>query len=127
MKPLNALLLGNHYAASMGLDVRRARWYIIGSAALLAGATTAFCGPIAFLGVAVPHLLRGLFNTADHRTLLPAAMLAGGAMALCFDIIAQLPGGHVTLPINAVSALVGAPVVVWVILRRPSLRSAMNG
>lgn len=121
-KPLNVLLLGEDYARSMGLKVGRARFYIIVVTALLAGCVTAFCGPIAFLGIAVPHLCRTLFNTSDHRTLLPASMLVGGIVALAAALIAQVPGSTLILPLNAVTALIGAPVVIWVILRRRNLQ-----
>lgn len=124
VKPLNALLLGETYARSMGLKVRQARLWVILSAALLAGAVTAYCGPIGFLGVAVPHLCRALFNTSDHRVLLPASILMGAALALVADLVARLPGSQATLPLNAVTALIGAPVVTWVILRRRDLRQA---
>lgn len=121
-KPLNALLLGEAYAHSMGLSVKRARFCIIGSTSVLAGAVTAFCGPIGFLGVAVPHLCRGLFNTSDHRMLAPATTLMGASLALLADLIAHLPGHQTVLPLNAVTALIGAPVVIWVILRQRNLR-----
>lgn len=127
VKPLNALLLGETYAASMGVPVGRVRLLIIASASVLTGVVTAFCGPIAFLGVAVPHLCRSLFNTSDHRVLLPAVMLLGGTLALVADLIAHLPGSQITLPLNAVTALIGAPVVTWVILRQRNLRQAFAG
>lgn len=120
VKPLNALLLGEGYARSMGVNVRVARWWVTASASLLAGAVTAFCGPIGFLGVAVPHLCRALFATNDHRVLMPAVILLGGALALTFDLIAQMPGARFTLPINVVTAALGAPIVLWVILRKQS-------
>lgn len=123
-KSLNALLLGETYARSMGLPVRRARRWIILSAAILAGVVTAFCGPIGFLGIAVPHICRSLFNTSDHRLLLPAVTLMGAILALGADLVAQLPGSQLTLPLNAVTALVGAPIVVWVILRQRNLRES---
>ncbi len=126
-KPLNALLLGETYAQTMGLNVRRARLAIILSAAVLAGAVTAFCGPIGFLGIAVPHLARNLFRSSDHRLLLPACALLGALLALVADIIAQLPGTQTVLPLNAVTALIGAPVVAWVILRRGSARPSISG
>jgi len=122
-KPLNALLLGESYARSMGLNVRRARLWIILTTALLAGGVTAFCGPIAFVGIAVPHLCRGLFGTSDHRMLIPGVILLGGTVALLADLIAQMPGSQITLPLNAVTALIGAPVVIWIILRRRNLRN----
>ncbi len=123
-KSLNALLLGEAYAHSMGLPVRQARFRIITSAAVLAGAVTAFCGPIAFLGIAVPHFCRSLFATSDHRLLVPAVMLMGALGALGADLIAQVPGSDTVLPLNAVMSLIGAPVVVWIILRRSRLNAA---
>ncbi|MBN8639521.1 MAG: iron ABC transporter permease [Anaerolineae bacterium] len=125
-KPLNAFLLGETYARSMGVDVRRARWAILAAASLLAGAVTAFCGPIGFLGVAVPHLCRILLGTSDHRYLMPATALLGAALALVADVIAQVPGAQVVLPLNAITALIGAPVVVWVILARRNLRETFS-
>jgi len=116
-KQLNALLLGDRYAASMGLHVRRARLAVILAASLMAGTVTAFCGPIAFLGVAVPHLTRGLVRSGDHRLLVPAVALVGAATALAAGLVAQLPGTDATLPLNAVTSLIGAPVVVVVLLR----------
>lgn len=127
MKPLNALLLGETYARSLGLHVHHARLGIICSSAVLAGVVTAFCGPIGFLGIAVPHLCRSLFHTSDHRLLLPAVSLMGATLALGADIIAGLPGSQLTLPLNAVTALLGAPVVIWVILRQRNLREAFAG
>jgi iron complex transport system permease protein len=123
-KPLNALLLGEAYARSMGLNIRRARLWMIVTTALLAGTVTAFCGPIAFLGIAVPHLCRSLFRTSDHRILIPAVIMLGGMVALLADLIAQVPGGQIILPLNAVTALIGAPVVIWIILRRRNLRDS---
>lgn len=121
-KPLNALLLGEQYARTMGVDVRRARVLLILSSALIAGAVTTFCGPIGFIGVAVPHLCRGLVGTSDHRVLLPASALLGAALALVADMVAQLPGSQVVLPLNAITALLGAPVVIAIILRRRAHR-----
>ncbi|MCA9899435.1 MAG: iron ABC transporter permease [Ardenticatenaceae bacterium] len=126
-KPLNALLLGETYAQSLGLSVRRARLGVLVSASLMAGAITAFCGPIGFVGVAVPHLCRSLFGTSNHRLLVPATILLGGIVALVADLLAQLPGSQITLPLNAVTALIGAPVVTWVILRQRNLRSSFAG
>ncbi|MBT3606112.1 MAG: iron ABC transporter permease [Candidatus Latescibacteria bacterium] len=124
MKPLNALLLGENYAQSMGVPVRRVRIWTLAGASILAGVTTAFCGPIAFLGLAVPHLCRSLLNTSDHRLLMPAVTLLGATLALLADVIARMPGTQVTLPLNAVTSLIGAPVVIWVILRRQNLNAA---
>lgn len=127
VKSLNALLLGEVYARSMGLHVRRARVGIIISASALAGVVTAFCGPVAFLGVAVPHLCRSLLNTSDHRLLLPGAIVLGATLALVADLIAHMPGSAITLPLNAVTSVIGAPVVGWVILRRNNLRQSFAG
>lgn len=123
-KTLDTLLLGEHYARSMGLTVIRARLLIIGSTSLLAGSITAFCGPIGFIGIAVPHLARSLFNTSDHRTLIPACCLMGTSLMLGCDIIAQLPGSNTVLPINVITALVGSPVVIWIIMSRNNLKNA---
>jgi len=116
-KLLNALLLGENYAASIGLDIRFARFLIFACTSILAGSVTAFCGPIAFIGLAVPHLTRILFKTADHKILIPGTFLTGGALMLLSDIISQLPGSESVLPVNSVTSLIGIPVVVWVILR----------
>lgn len=121
-KLLDALLLGNNYARSMGLTVQRARMLIIGSTSLLAGGITAFCGPIGFIGIAVPHLARALFNTSNHRILIPACCLIGTALMLICDIVAQLPGSQTVLPINVITALVGSPVVIWIIAGPTKLR-----
>jgi len=124
VRPLNALLLGEDYARSLGVNLRSARVLLLASAALLAGVVTAFCGPIAFLGIAVPHFARGLLRTSNHAVLLPAVLLLGGALALAADLIAQAPGLQIVLPLNAVLALFGAPVVIWVVLRQPGWRHA---
>lgn len=118
VKPLNALLLGEAYARSMGLNVRRTRLGLIGSTSLLAGVVTAFCGPIGFLGIAVPHLCRSLFCTSDHRALVPAVTMMGASLTLVADLVAQLPGSDAILPLNAVTSLLGAPVVIWIVLRQ---------
>lgn len=120
-KPLNALLLGENYAESLGLNLKQARMLIIINTSLLAGTVTAFCGPIAFIGLAVPHIARMLFNTGNHLLLTPLVILLGGILLLVFDIIAQLPGLQETLPINAVTSLFGAPFVIWLILRKSNL------
>jgi iron complex transport system permease protein len=122
VKPLNAFLLGENYARSMGLNVRRARIWIICITALLAGSVTAFCGPIAFVGVAIPHLSRSLFNSSDHRVLVPSTALLGGITAVVADIVSGLPGTQVVLPLNAVTSLIGAPIIAWIILSRRNLR-----
>jgi iron complex transport system permease protein len=117
-KPLNVLLVGESYALTLGLNLERTRFWVISSASILAGAITAFCGPIAFLGVAVPHLCRSLFNSYDHRVLVPAVAIMGAILALIADLICVLPGNQTILPLNSVTALIGTPVVSWVILRR---------
>ncbi len=122
MKPLNALLLGPAYARSMGLELRGSRAVLLAGTSLLAGAVVAFCGPVGFLGIAVPHLCRGLFRTADHRVLVPGSALLGAAVAIAADLAAQLPGGDRILPLNSVTALLGAPIVVWVVIRGRNLR-----
>ncbi len=121
-KLMDALLLGDNYARSMGLTVKRARLLIIGSTSLLAGGITAFCGPIGFIGIAVPHLARALFNTSNHRVLIPACCLIGTVLMLVCDLVAQLPGSQTVLPINVITALVGSPVVIWIIVGRNKLR-----
>jgi len=123
-KSLNALLLGEQYARSMGLNIQRTRLGIILSTALLSGVVTAFCGPIGFIGIAVPHLCRSLFNTSDHRVLVPTSMLLGAIVALAAALIAEMPGNRLVLPLNAVTSIIGAPVVIWVILRQRNLRKS---
>lgn len=116
-KSLNAWLLGENYARTLGIHMDRSRLQIIVSTCLLTGSVTAFCGPIAFVGLAVPHLTRLVIKTNNHRTLIPGVMVGGGALMLFCDIIAQLPGSAYVLPINAITAMIGAPVVIWIILR----------
>jgi iron complex transport system permease protein len=116
-KKLNALLLGESYAASIGLNVKIARTMIFICTSILAGSVTAFCGPIGFIGIAVPHMVRIIFKTSDHKILLPGTILIGGTVMLVSDIISQLPGSESVLPINAVTSLIGIPVVIWVIFR----------
>ncbi len=118
VKPLNALLLGEPYARSLGLRPTRTRIAIVTSTALLVSAVTAFCGPIAFIGIAAPHISRALLGSADHRLLLPGACMSGGCIALGAALIAELPGNALVLPLNVVTALMGAPVVMLVLLRQ---------
>ncbi|WP_143828751.1 iron ABC transporter permease [Dyadobacter fermentans] len=125
-KSLNALLLGENYARSMGLTVGRTRLVIMLSTSLLTGSITAFCGPIGFVGIAIPHIARPLFKTSNHRVLIPATCLAGTVLLLLCDIIAQLPGSQTVIPINVVTSLLGAPVVIWIIIRRNNIRSAFS-
>lgn len=117
VKPLNLLLLGEQYARTMGLDVRRSRLLIFSSTTLLAGTVTAFCGPVGFVGLAVPHVARMLFRRADHRVLLPASALLGAAVLLFCDMVSK----WLTLPVNTITALLGIPVVVWVVVRNKSI------
>ena len=117
IKPLNLLLLGENYARTMGLDITRSRRMIFASTTLLAGTVTAFCGPIGFIGLAVPHLARMLFASADHRILIPASMLTGAAVLLTCDIVAKT----MALPINTVTALMGLPIVIFVVVRNRSI------
>ena len=124
-KQLNALLLGERYARSMGVSVARARLLTILGASLLGAVVTAFCGPVAFLGIAVPHLCRGLLGTSDHRVLVPAVILLGAVVALGAQIVSLLPGSTGVLPLNAVLSIIGAPVVMFILLR--SRRGAFVG
>lgn len=117
VKPLNLLLLGEQYARTMGLDIRRSRQLIFLSTTLLAGTVTAFCGPIGFVGLAVPHVARMLFRNADHRVLMPGGALVGVVVLLACDVVSKL----LTLPVNTITALLGIPVVVWVVVRNKSI------
>lgn len=115
IKTLNLLLLGDAYARNLGLNIKQARLLVIGCSGVLVAVVTAYCGPIVFLGLAVPHICRGLFRTSNHATILPASLLAGASLALVCNLIARLPGFEGALPVNSVTALVGAPVVMWVL------------
>lgn len=121
IKNLNSLLLGEQYAKSLGVDLNRNRSLLIIATSLLAGSITAFAGPIAFIGLAVPHLIRQIIPANDHKVMLPAVVLGGACLMLICDTIAQLPGSERTLPINAVTSLVGAPVVIWLLVRKRKL------
>lgn len=120
-KPMNLLLVGENYAETMGINLRRIRIIIILNTSLLAGTVTAFCGPLAFVGLAIPHIARMLFNTGNHLLLTPLVMLVGAIFLLLLDVLAQLPGSESILPINAVTSLFGAPFVIYLILRRANL------
>jgi iron complex transport system permease protein len=120
-KSLNALLLGENYAKSMGLHIKRTTFFIIIATSILAGSVTAFAGPIAFVGLAVPHLTRQFFTTSNHLILIPAVLICGSLLLLICDTIAQLPFSEYTLPINAVTSLIGAPVVIWLLVRKRKL------
>lgn len=117
-KSLNILLLGEVYAKNLGINIKRIRMYVITCAGILVAIVTAYCGPIMFLGLAVPHICRGIFHTSDHRILLPGTMLMGGILALACNLIARLPGFEGALPVNSVTALIGAPVVIYVLMHR---------
>jgi len=118
IKPLNALLLGENYAQSLGVNMKKSRYLIIIATGILAGSITAFAGPIAFVGLAVPHLTRQIFDTTDHKILLPAVLIYGAILMLLCDTIAQLPSSASVLPINAITSIVGAPVVIWLLVRK---------
>lgn len=117
-KWLNIMLLGDMYASSLGLNVKRARTLTIIMAGSLTAIVTAYCGPIMFLGLAVPHICRGLLRTSDHRWLLPATMFCGASIALLCNLIARLPGMEGALPVNSVTALIGAPITLWILLKK---------
>lgn len=121
IKPLNAFLLGENYAQSLGVNLKRSRYKIIIATGLLAGGITAFAGPIAFIGLAVPHLTRQIFNTTDHKVLVPAVLVYGAILMLICDTIAQLPTSANVLPINAITSIVGAPVVIWLLVRKKKM------
>ncbi|MBR3092189.1 MAG: iron ABC transporter permease [Bacteroidaceae bacterium] len=118
VKPMNILLLGDRYAENLGLNIRRSRMLIIISSGILVAVVTAYCGPIMFIGLAVPHLARAIFRTADHRILMPATALCGAVLALFCNLIARLPGFEGALPVNSVTALIGAPVIAAVLFGR---------
>lgn len=116
IKPLNGLLLGEDYARGLGINVERTRWMMVVASCLLAGSVTAFCGPIAFIGVAVPHIARGVFATSNHRLTVPASALIGANILLVCDILCNI--GTYALPISTMSALFGAPIILWIILKK---------
>ncbi len=121
IKPLNALLLGEQYARSLGVNLKNWRLLIIIATGILAGGVTAFAGPIAFIGLAVPHLCRLLLNSTNHKLLLPAVVLLGAALLLFCDTVAQLPGSSYVLPLNAITSIIGAPIVIWLLLRKRNM------
>ena len=116
IKPLNGLLLGEDYARGLGINVQRTRWMMVAASCLLAGSVTAFCGPIAFIGVAVPHIARGVFATSNHRLTVPASALIGANILLICDILCNI--GTYALPISTMSALFGAPIILWIVLKK---------
>lgn len=117
MKPLNAFLLGENYATAIGIPVKRSRLLILTATSIMTGGVTAFCGPVAFVGLAVPHLVRIVIPTTNHKVLLPAVFFGGAVLLLFCDIVAQLPGSTQVLPLNAVTSLLGAPVVIWLVIK----------
>jgi iron complex transport system permease protein len=121
IKPLNSLLLGENYAKSLGINVKRNRNIILIITSVLTGVITAFAGPIAFIGLAVPHIARMIFTTSNHKILIPAVVILGAIIMLICDAIAQLPTSEFTLPINAITSLFGAPIVIWLLIRKKKL------
>lgn len=121
IKSLDALLLGENYAKSLGLNIKRSRYVIIIATCILAGSITAFAGPIAFVGLAVPHLAKLLFQTSNHKILFWSTILIGGILMLFCDMISQLPGLDFTLPINAITSIIGAPIVIWLLVKKQNI------
>ena len=122
VKPLNALLLGERYAANLGIRVKRARLFILICTGLLTATTTAFCGPVSFIGLAVPHMARLLLGSSNHTLLVPVTMLTGACVALLCNILMVIPGSNQILPLNAVTPMLGAPVIIYVIINRKSIQ-----
>ncbi|WP_413927822.1 FecCD family ABC transporter permease [Flavobacterium sp. KACC 22761] len=122
IKPLNALLLGENYAKSMGLNFKKARLIIIFATSILSGSITAFAGPIAFIGLAVPHIAKLVFQTSNHTILFWSTLFFGSIIMLFCDIVSQMPGFDVTLPINAITSIIGAPVVIWLLVRKRNFK-----
>lgn len=118
IKTLNLMLLGDGYARNLGLNIKRSRMLVIAASGVLVAVVTAYCGPITFLGLAVPHLCRAIFRSSDHRILMPASLFVGASMALACNLVARVPGFEGALPVNAVTSLIGAPVVVSVLFRK---------
>ena len=123
IKDLNAFLLGEDYARSLGVHIKTSRVFIFLSTSLLAGTITAFCGPIGFIGIAVPHICRVIFKTSNHLVLVPAVILTGSIVMLFSDIVSQLPGMQTTLPINSVTAIIGIPIIMWMIIKNKKFAS----
>lgn len=121
IKPLNSFLLGENYAKSLGINIKKSRNIILVITSLLTGVITAFSGPIAFVGLAVPHIAKMLFTTSNHKVLIPASAIIGGIVLLICDSIAQLPTSEFTLPINAITSLFGAPIVIWLLIRKKKI------
>lgn len=122
IKPLNALLLGENYAKSIGLNFNKARFIIILATSILAGSITAYAGPIAFIGLAVPHIAKLVFQTSNHTVLFWSTLLFGASIMLVCDVVSQMPGMEITLPINAITSILGAPVVIWLLVRKRNFK-----
>jgi iron complex transport system permease protein len=122
IKSLNSLLLGENYARSLGVNISTSRFWIVVSTSLLVGSVTAFCGPIAFVGLAVPHLVRLVVRSANHKILLPLSAMGGSCLLLVCDILAHLPGQTQVLPINIITSLIGAPLVIWMVMKSKGIR-----
>lgn len=122
IKPLNALLLGENYAKSMGLNFNKARLIIILATSILAGSITAYAGPIAFVGLAVPHIAKLVFQTSNHTVLFWSTLLFGAGIMLVCDVVSQMPGMEITLPINAITSILGAPIVIWLLVRKRNFK-----
>lgn len=125
-KALNAFLPGENFARSLGVNTGRLQWLLVFTSALLAATVTAYCGPVGFIGVAAPHLVRGLFRSSDHRIIMPGSVLAGATLALLADLVAHVPGSVLVLPLNALLALVGTPIILVVLLRRREMVEGMS-
>jgi iron complex transport system permease protein len=117
IKSLNSWLLGENYARNLNINLDRSRFFIVIATGLLTGAVTAFCGPIAFVGLAVPHLVRLVIPVTNHKILIPAVMVGGASLLLLCDLLAQIPGSTQVLPLNAVTSIIGAPVVIWMVIK----------
>ena len=117
IKPLNALLLGDYYAENLGINIKKTRTWLLLSTGLLVAVTTAYCGPISFLGLAVPHLARLLLKSNNHRSLMPVTILTGASIALICNLISSLPGDKGLIPLNAITPIVGAPIIIYVLIK----------
>lgn len=124
VKPLNIFLLGNQYAKNAGLNLMQAKWVVISITALLSGTITAYCGPIAFVGLATPHIARMIFDTSDHRLLIPIVAMIGSIILMFCDILSRMPGFSHSLPLNAITSIFGGPLVIWLIVKRKNLQSS---
>lgn len=122
IKPLNALLLGERYAANLGVNIKRIRFLLLFCAGILTAVTTAYCGPVSFIGLAVPHIARLLLGTSNHKLLLPMTILIGGLMALLCNLISVIPGSAGLIPLNAITPIFGAPVIIYVIVNQKKIQ-----